>query len=519
MLKEKRSLVRNTAANAFAQLTAMLVGFVFMPFLVDAFGITNYGLLVLASAVSAYAVLLDFGLGAAIVRAVAATLRTGEDPAEALSATEELHKALGTALTFYTIVGLTTAAIMAVIGQLSSSLFDISGEQASIVRNMLLIGALLQLVQWPASTARHVLIGLQRYDVLAATSLLSTGLGILTTLWVLWTGEGPVAFVAVNGAAASLAMGVTVFKARRLSGIRAIRFGAASMATLKAMLAFGWAVFVIDLADVLFYQQTDRLVLGVVLGALAVAVYEASAKINGLVTYLSGLTVSAVMPLASSLDASGEHGALRSLFVRGTKYASAFIAPVSVLIVVLAKPLLVAWLGDEFAQQAGVMQVLIAPHVLVSLGVMGDVIMISRGRMGKRVPYIVAQAVGNVVLSVILVQPRFGIGIIGVAIGTAVAHLVDFPIHIRFLLKETGVTLREWLRDVTAPVYPLLLVPTAIALAASFTPLAGSLVGLAAVVVVALVAYWGLFYRFGLTEAEHEDIEMVFSAMRTGSAG
>ena len=506
MLAEKRNLVRNTAANAAAQLAAMFVGFVFMPFLVKTFGLMNYGLFVLVTAVSGYAALLDLGIGSALVRAVAEERATGDRTRR--------EEALGTAIVFYTVIGLFTFVVMMVIGQLSWALFDISGEQADIVRNMLFVGAVLQLWLWPASTARHVLAGLQRYDVIAKTSFLSTGLGALSTIVVVVTHQGPVFFVAINGLAGAIATFAMVLEARRLSGVRRPEIGLAAWPVLRRMLVFGTAVAVIDVADVLFYQHTDRLILGIVLGAAAVALYEAAAKINGLVTYLSGLTVSAVMPLASRLDAAGEQEALTSLFVRGTKYGSAFIAPIAGVLVVLANALLSQWLGSDFAEQYRVMQMLVFPHAIICLGLMGDAVLIARGRMGKRIPFIVAQAIGNVALSAILVQPALGIGVMGVAIGTAVAHLVDFPIHIWFLLRETGVSFSDWLRRIVMPVYAPLLLPLAIAWGLMGTPLGESLPGIGAIAAIALGVYWIVFYRFSLSGTERRDFGAVFASFR-----
>ena len=279
-----------------------------------------------------------------------------------------------------------------------------------------------------------------------------------------------------------------------------------SFGHLRAMLVFSWAAFVVQLSDVLFYQQTDRLILGVLAGAIAVGLYEASAKVNGFVTYLSGLSVSAVLPLASGMDARGEHASLRSLFVRGTKYGALLIAPVAVVVVVFAAPLLAVWLGPEYSRQSAVMQVLVFPHVLVCLGLMGDAIVISRGRMGPRVPWILAQAVLNVALSMILV-PR--IGVMGVAVGTAVAHIADFPIHIRFLLKETGVSFRQWLHGVVAPVYPLLVIPILVGIGYIGLGLAGSLLGVGIGALLALAAYWLAVYFMGLTTDEREDFGRV----------
>jgi Na+-driven multidrug efflux pump len=117
----------------------------------------------------------------------------------------------------------------------------------------------------------------------------------------------------------------------------------------------------------------------------------------------------------------------------------------------------------------------------------------------------------NVVLSALLI-PR--VGIIGVAIGTAVSHLLDFPIHLRFLLQQTGVTLADWSREVVLPVYPLLILPGVIAWGLSRTALASSLVGITIACSIALAVYWAALFGFALSEAEKQDVARAVGALR-----
>ncbi|PKQ30226.1 MAG: hypothetical protein CVT60_01375 [Actinobacteria bacterium HGW-Actinobacteria-10] len=500
---EKRRLVLNTLANGVSQFASMFASLVFMPMLVSAFGLAEYGLFMLASSVAAYAALLDFGMGSALTKFVA-EYRARDDRTA-------LAGSVSSAFLYYTAVGVVVAIVMVAVGAFSRQIFHVDASGAMLLRNMLWLGAVFQIWYWPASTARHVLSGLQRFDLLAATGITATALSIAATVYVLVTGSGPVVLVGLNGAVIALVAALNITLARRLLGIPVLSYRSASRPHLAAIFTFSWAIFVLQLADALFYQQTDRVILGIFAGAAAVGLYEAAAKFNILVTYLSGLTVSAVLPLASSFGAQGRHASLKALLLRGTKYGAALVAPITIVLAVVAEPLIAAWLGPDFDGQALVAQVLVVPHVLMILGVMGDAIVMSKGRLAGRIPYVLAQAAINVVLSVALVG-RYGV--LGVAIGTAVAHLVDFPFHVRFLLKETGVAFGEWVRDVVTPVYPLLLVPLGISLGLVRTPLVASIPGIVVAALCALVPYWGLLYVFGLAADEKHDVRSGLAAVR-----
>jgi len=494
---EKRRFAANTLLNGMAQSASMFASLIFMPMLVSSFGITHYGLFMLASSVTAYASLADFGVGTALTKMVAERYSTGDR--------EDLPRVVSSALLFYLGIGVVVALAMSAVALLAGSIFRVDAGDGSVMRNMLLVGAGFQLVYWPASTARHVLAGVQRYDVIARIGMLTTVLSIAATIAVIVTGEGPLLLIGLQGVVMSIAGAVSIAAAVRASGIRRLA-PASGLMHLGAIFSFSWAIFVVQLSDALFYSQTDRIVLGVMAGAAAVGLYEAAAKFNVLVTYVSGLTVVAVLPLAAGMAAQGREASLRSLFVRGTKYIAALVAPVALTLAVLAEPIVRAWLGSAFSGQGTVAAVLVLPHVAVSLGIMGDSIVVSRGRIARRIPYIIGQTVLNVVLSVILV-PHYGV--LGVAVGTAVAHLVDFPLHMRFLLKETGVPLAEWVRRVIRPVYPQLLVPLGLGLALRSSALSDTLPGLAVLALMMLVAYWVVVYATGLERDERIDLRQI----------
>ena len=70
--QQKQRILRNTAANAAAQAATMLSTLVLLPLLVRAFGLSAYGTLALATSVTGYALLLDLGISATLIRMVAA---------------------------------------------------------------------------------------------------------------------------------------------------------------------------------------------------------------------------------------------------------------------------------------------------------------------------------------------------------------------------------------------------------------------------------------------------------------
>ncbi len=71
-------------------------------------------------------------------------------------------------------------------------------------------------------------------------------------------------------------------------------------------------IFVLQACTMVIYQQTDRVVIGVFVGASAITLYEAAGKMQVLVTQLVQFATSAVMPFAFQLESEGRRSSLQT---------------------------------------------------------------------------------------------------------------------------------------------------------------------------------------------------------------
>jgi O-antigen/teichoic acid export membrane protein len=486
----RRRLFINTAANAGAQLVSVLTTFILLPILMRAFGVANYGLFLLAASVSAYAYLLDLGIGVVLIRRVSERVATGRK--------SDVPGLLFSAATLYACIGVLAATLLVVAGRFAGVLFNVTPAQATLLEQLLWVGAALQLWYWPASTARHALAGLMQYGFQATTSAISSVGGALATVAVLVAGKGPLWLAIANGAVMiAVSLADMWFLRRRLRGTGRPR--RLSWSTMKSLVLEGLPIFGVQIADMIMKQQTDRLVVGVFLGAAAVSFYEVAAKLSQLISQASAIMVSAVLPLASSLNAQKRVESMRSLFLNGSKYITLVMSPLILSATMLAGPFITQWLGPKFAASVPVAQALMLAQFFVPLYVMGDSVLISRNRFSKWLPFSLFLAAANLVLSVVLV---LNYGLIGVAVGTLIACLLELPLYARLVLRELELPAARWLRTATLPAYPLLLVPAALCGAALATPITTSLWGVVLAGTVSLAAYWALAYFVALSNED-----------------
>lgn len=507
-MSEKRRLARNTAANGAAQILQIAVGFIFMPILIRQFSLEGYGIWLLASSVTGYLVLLDFGMNASLVKFVAQYEATGDR--------DGLARLVSSALVFYAIVGILAALIMAAVAFWGVGYFKLTSEGAALARTLFLASGAISLLAWPLTAGGAVLQGLQRYDLTARANMTIIAGTSLAYLGTVLLKESPLTLLLLTSGVSLVGSAWMAAAARReLGGVR-VSPKLANRATFRQVVSFSWPIFVMQVAGVLVYQQTDRVVLGVFVGAASIALYEAASKMHSLVRQLAAITSSAVLPAASQLNAEQRHDTIRTLFLRGTKYSVAFIAPIVVSLMVLAQPLLVAWLGKGFASQTTAAQLYVSYWLLnANVGVASQIV-VGLNRLRFILWYTIVATIANVTISVAL-APR--LGVLGVIIGTTVPYWIGFPFYMRFVFRTLNMPVSAWLKSVVAPLYPLLVVPIAVGFAARWLGLTGSLIGVAVTGVLCVGTYWISVALFALDEQERSEARSLLRSVRARLAG
>ena len=502
-MTDKRRIVVNTLANGSAQAVNIIATLVFMPLLIHSFGKADYGTFLIVTSIAGWASLLDFGVGASLVKMIAQHVAE-KDRAR-------IGDLVSAGLVFYVAIGVVASASLIALAFFGGEIFKVTPQGAILLRNLLLVAAGFALVTWPANTAVYVLGGFQRYTITARVQLGVTLTTVCAYIVVLQMHWGPLALFTATSTIMFTGSIVNIFAARRqLAGARVSPFNA-KLVHLSHIFSFSWAIFLMQLSTIIVFQNADRLVLGIFLGMAAVALYQPAAQFQSLIVQLVAFTNSAVMPFASHLHASQAAEKLRLLFLRGTKYTLVFVTPVIVVLMVLARAILGRWVGPEFALQASNARILLLPQLLIVGGVIGDSIITGQGKLPKRLPYSLAMTAGNLFLSIVLVQR---LGILGVVLGTAIPYLIDYPIHMWWLLRELDVPARRWFGEVVAPVYPLLAVPALLSAGALLTPLSRTLTGLGAAGVVSVGAYYVVVFAFGLDSDERAEVGALAAALR-----
>jgi O-antigen/teichoic acid export membrane protein len=339
------------------------------------------------------------------------------------------------------------------------------------------------------------------------------GANALAALWVVAAHRGPFELALANAAVSLAGAALQLVLARRGLAEHGVAFAAPRREALRTALAFSGPVFALQLAVQVLYHHTDRLLLGMFVGSVAVTLYEGPARLVALLVQLAGFGNTALIPFASQLEATRRGDTLEALLLRGSRYVTAVVAPVAVVLAVLARPLLVGWLGPGFAASEWPTVLLTALQALLASLTVGHTIVVATAKLPGRLPVILGVVGLNLVLSLLWVRPY---GMTGVALGTVVASLIDYPLHLRYLSRHVGLHVGAFVREVVLPVYPLLLLPAGLAWAARAGGLTASLAGTLLTFAMAVILYWMAFLMLMVRRAERDGLIATARALVTG---
>jgi O-antigen/teichoic acid export membrane protein len=220
---------------------------------------------------------------------------------------------------------------------------------------------------------------------------------------------------------------------------------------------------------------------------------------HNLLYALGGALAVPVVPTASRYVATKDQRRLRDLVVRGSRYTLALFVPVCVTLIVLAGPILEAWLGDRYGDGDVALAILVSYWLLYGALVVTPGFLVGAGRAREVARIMVVVAASNLALSLVL-TPELGIE--GPAVATAAPFVCAFPFMLRLGLRASGASVADLARRAWTPNYSLgALLALALLLGRAVLPMdsTAAVMGLAA---AGLLLFWGAFYRFVLASDE-----------------
>jgi len=476
------TIARNVGTRYLAIAAEMLIGLVMLPFNLRHLGQEAYGLWMLTAGLTIHFSVLDMGYGSAVVKFIAQyrAQRDGRALNEIASTMFHVYGAIGVAA--YLVV-------IALAFNLQHIFPRVTPEQIEVGKWILLIIGLNIACNFPFSVFGGVIDGFQRYDRNNLVAIVSSLCVAIANAAVLILGYGLVPLVAATTSVRLLTYLVYRINAYRIYPPLRIRTSFFRTSRLREVTGFSVYSSVIDWANKLNYEL-DEIIIGVFLGAAPVAVWAVADRIIAGTQRLTNQVNGVLFPFIVDSDQMKKNARLQRLLLEGTRLSVATVVPIAVALILLAYPLVHAWVGPKMLGSAPVIQILAIVVALRVGNATGTTLLKGAGRVKYLAAVNISTGAVNVILSALLVKP---FGLVGVAVGTLIpvafsTIFVLFPAACRRVDLPIGVALRF---AVWPGFWPAVVVGVALQAVKIFSP--GTLLAVVGEAALAAVLYFALF--------------------------
>jgi O-antigen/teichoic acid export membrane protein len=490
--EEGLTLARNLSTRYLAIGAEIALGLVTLPFNIAHLGKSGYGLWTLTASVTAYFSVLDLGYSGALVKFVA-QYRARRDG-------HALNEILSTVFFVFAACGVVTYLVAIVLAIYLDRIFHVLPDQVHAGRIVLLVTTVNVAAGITFSVFGAVINGFQRYDL---NNIVGTASGIATAivnLIVLSLGFGLVGLVVALTTVRVLTYWIYRANAYRVfPGLR-ISPSLFRRERLREVTTFSVHMAMIDWANKMNYSM-DAAVIGAFLNTASVAVWAIGQRLAELTQRLANQLNDILFPAVVENDTAARLDRLQKIFMQGTRLSLAAVVPLAGGMLLLAGPLVRAWVGPDFAGSVVVLQVL-SIIVIVRVGnATASTLLKGSGEHRLIALTNMGAAIVNVALSIALVRP---FGLVGVAVGTLVPVclvliLVVFPAGCR----RVEVTVPDALAQAVWPaLWPATVMALFVFATKSMVP--NALVAVAAEYGVAALVYATTFVMFGISATERQ---------------
>lgn len=392
----------------------LIVGLLYVPILLNYLNDSEYGLYQLMGSLVSYLSVMDFGLSATTVRyySIACVKKTKE----------EAENILGTANRIYLIISIIVAiicvGILLMIDHLFSASLSVSElREAKKIFVVLSINIVITLL---TNVYIAILNSHERFVVLKLIDIFNTVAQIAFI------------FIAMRISQTALSVVIMLLIINVLSSIGKIlycklklkvhvKFHYYDKALVRSMLTFSTSVFIVSIVDMI-YWKTDQIILGMIAGTSAVAIYGVASQIYWNYMPLSTAIQGVFFPVVTKRIAEGANDEeLSNYFIKIGRIQFLVLGCVLNGFVLIGKEFVIILAGKNYIDAYWICLIIMFPFTIDLIQNMGLNIMQAKNKYSFRAIIYSISAVLNIMLSIILAKNYGGIGC---AVASAVCMLL-----------------------------------------------------------------------------------------------
>ena len=393
-------------------LLGCVVPIIYTPIMLNILGKAEYGVYALSQSVTSYLNLLNLGLSTAMIRYLAKYRASGDIMG--------VRRMLGLFLTLFGCAAMLVGIIGCSLSAMSDRFFAKGLTDGEIQRLQILVVIMTGSVMtaFLNSAFSTVIVTYERFIFARVFAIAGTVLTPCVNLVLLYIGKGSVGMAVAALVLQMLTMaGNVLYCSRRLNITPCFRKMPVNL--LKELVGFCFFTFLATIADML-YWSTDKVLIGAVIGSVAVAVYNVGGVfttiMQNMAHAISQVFTPRVMMMASKENQSMEE--VSGLLVRVGRVQCYVVCFILSGFLVFGQRFIMIWSGEGYEEAFYIALLTMTPLAVPLIQTVALSTIMAKNKHRFRAVVYTAIAVVNVVTTYI-VLPYWGI--IGAAACTAVA--------------------------------------------------------------------------------------------------
>lgn len=336
-----RKLIKGTAWSLAGQATTVAASALFTPFVVRQLGASAYGILTFLNLLTSYLAYTDLGMGTASTRFASLERSEGSN-----RETEVIWAGVGLS----TLVGAIIAAIIiAGAPAISDGLLHVGPPLCGqAIAAMRIVGAAFFLKNVAGVLNTPQLVRL-RFDTYTAITSGAAVIQIVFTPIILWLGGDLVTIAIMIAVINVCAVGLHFVVGRRL--LPELWPPRVNAALIWPLLNFG-ALVVLSQIPELILSNAERFGLAYFTSVASLAYYSIAHTYASLSMVAAIAMGQVLFPMFSQLQSSSSAEHLERLYRRSLVYMGFVLAPLVVVLAVVARPVLTIWIGLDYGRES-----------------------------------------------------------------------------------------------------------------------------------------------------------------------
>lgn len=422
----------------------------FTPFLIRSLGQSEYGVYQLVYSVTAYLMLLDLGIGNAVIRYMAKY--------RAENNKQKQEEFLGIATLFYGAIAVLVMIVGAALLVLFPTAFakGLTPEEISIGRKLLTVTILSTAVTLGTSGFATTLMAYERFSFSKGLSILFSLLKIIFAMLALKLGMRSLGVVIVyfmaNVITRSAYTVFVLFKLKLKPKFKNPDFG-----FVKETVSYS-AFVLLQMIATQINSMTDSVLLGILAkgSAVIIAVYGAGAQIVQYFKTVGGHFNGVLMAGVVRLVESGANAkALQDEMVRIGRIVFMMLGMVFTVFLVNGTDFMVLWAGEDYSRGYMVAAAIMVPTMFTLVQSIGNQILWAMNKHRTQAVVQIVSALINIVLTAFLIKWN---PLVGAVVGSVIALTVGDVLCMNVMFKkEIGISLLGYYKGLFKGILPSLL--------------------------------------------------------------